>query len=289
MPKAKRRYYSPDDPEHGATPSQLKRMGRERQREYLLFWFARNFEDPAERTTYITAEGGYQWQWGGPYDAMEELDAEFGDFISAERLEAIRDEVESEGLYDWAPGPDHPNMQARHEDWLDDQEPDEPPDLNEIVGRIEAGAQIQLGNFGELMQREEVGKSVARLQNALDELRPQRGGIGHNQPPSDIEADPPPEKATEIEEAATEINTEIAKPQPEPLKVGRAAQALLGALKYLAKKLDTTLEEFLKKLGAGAALALVAKIGFSDVWAKVALAAKDVLDTVTTWLSMITL
>jgi len=30
-------------------------------------WFLANFENPAECTPYESAEGGYQWIWGGPY------------------------------------------------------------------------------------------------------------------------------------------------------------------------------------------------------------------------------
>ena len=50
MPRASRRYYSEDDPDHGVTPSQLKRLGKARQIAYMRFWFHRNFEDPANET-----------------------------------------------------------------------------------------------------------------------------------------------------------------------------------------------------------------------------------------------
>jgi hypothetical protein len=69
----RRRYYTDDDIEHGITPSELKRAGRDRQKEYMRYWFHRNFEDPAEETPYNTREGGYLYIWGGPYNAHDEL------------------------------------------------------------------------------------------------------------------------------------------------------------------------------------------------------------------------
>src|SRR5258708_7042069 len=43
----------------------------------VVAWFDTNFEDPAESTPYETAEGGYQYIWGGPCDAREEIDDAF--------------------------------------------------------------------------------------------------------------------------------------------------------------------------------------------------------------------
>jgi hypothetical protein len=73
----RRRYYSEDDIERGITPSELKRAGRERQKEYMHHWFHRNFEDPVQETPYNSQEGGYLYIWGGPYDAREQLYDEF--------------------------------------------------------------------------------------------------------------------------------------------------------------------------------------------------------------------
>jgi hypothetical protein len=43
----------------------------------MVKWFFENFEDPAEETPFESAEGGYQYIWGGPYNANEELQAAF--------------------------------------------------------------------------------------------------------------------------------------------------------------------------------------------------------------------
>ena len=47
--------------------------------EQMTEWFFANFEDPAESTPYESAEGGYQYIWGGPYDAREVLEDAFYD------------------------------------------------------------------------------------------------------------------------------------------------------------------------------------------------------------------
>ena len=43
----------------------------------LVEWFHERYEDPAERLPYVSAEGGYQWIYGGPYDAREVLGDNF--------------------------------------------------------------------------------------------------------------------------------------------------------------------------------------------------------------------
>ena len=68
----KSRYYSEDDPEIGVTPSRLKRLGRDKQLEYMHAWFHRYYQDPVHETPHESAEGGYIYIWGGPYNALVE-------------------------------------------------------------------------------------------------------------------------------------------------------------------------------------------------------------------------
>jgi hypothetical protein len=68
----------------------------------VVSWFNANFEDPAESTPYETAEGGYIYIWGGPYDAREEIYNEFGDAISEVTVEAAVELIEEDG-WEWAP------------------------------------------------------------------------------------------------------------------------------------------------------------------------------------------
>lgn len=52
--------------------------------EAMRQWFFANFEDPAEMTPYCSAEGGYRFVHGGPYDAYHELISNFGGEYSEE-------------------------------------------------------------------------------------------------------------------------------------------------------------------------------------------------------------
>lgn len=74
------------------------------QRAAMEAWFRARFEDPAERTPYESAEGGYIWIWGGPYDASEELESEFGDIVSEEVIQELVKDLEHE-CHEWAPTP----------------------------------------------------------------------------------------------------------------------------------------------------------------------------------------
>lgn len=66
-------------------------------------WFHANFEDPAERTSHNSREGGYLWNHGGPFDAREEIFGRFPD-LPDELLDAAVAEIESDGIEEWAGG-----------------------------------------------------------------------------------------------------------------------------------------------------------------------------------------
>jgi hypothetical protein len=46
-------------------------------------------------TPYESAEGGYQWIWGGPYNAGEQLFSKFGDIVPESLIEEVTEELES--------------------------------------------------------------------------------------------------------------------------------------------------------------------------------------------------
>ena len=103
----------------------------------LVEWFVERFEDPAHRLPYESAEGGYQWIYGGPYDAREELGDKFPE-EAEDVIEAAVDEIESDGLTEWAPV-SHPDDYDEHYDGGhdDDEEPSGEDDLNEIVRELD--------------------------------------------------------------------------------------------------------------------------------------------------------
>lgn len=80
-------------------------MTDEEQKVFLEEWFRANYEDPANRLPYESAEGGYLWIWGGPYDAREELEGNFGGIASDHVIEELAAELTEEN-WEWAPTED---------------------------------------------------------------------------------------------------------------------------------------------------------------------------------------
>ena len=104
---------------------------RQARIDTLVEWFFERFEDPAHRLPYESAEGGYQWIYGGPYDAREQLAENFPD-EAEDVVEAAVDQIESDGLTEWAPV-------ASPEDYVDhdDEEPFGEDDLSEIARELD--------------------------------------------------------------------------------------------------------------------------------------------------------
>lgn len=71
--------------------------------EAMRQWFLSRFWDPANDTPYNGREGGYLYIHGGPYEAEDELYDRFGDLFDDDIVRAVIDDVESDGIYEWAP------------------------------------------------------------------------------------------------------------------------------------------------------------------------------------------
>ncbi len=74
------------------------------QRAEMENWFRAHYEDPGERTPYITADGGYQYIWGGPYEADEELYGKFSGYVPEAVMQELIADLENECM-EWAPTP----------------------------------------------------------------------------------------------------------------------------------------------------------------------------------------
>jgi len=163
MAKQPRRYFQPDDHEgeNSLTPSRLKRLRKSAQVAVMVAWFNGRYEDPAHETPYESAEGGYQYIWGGPYDAKEELFDEFGDLIDEAVIDEAVAKVESDGTIEWAPGSNHPNMRDREEEALAEEReevlytPEAEPaaNLQWVLDQLANGAEITLGTREEAVAR----------------------------------------------------------------------------------------------------------------------------------------
>lgn len=285
------RYYSEDDTHRGVTASQLKRVSRGRQMEYMRYWFHCNFEDPVHETPYNGREGGYLYIHGGPYNAHEELDGEFGSLIPPDRIEEIAKEIEAEdGVYDWAPGADHPDTRQRADEWYQDQneQPSPAGSLQEIVDRLKSGIKPSYGDDGELEQRRIVYESLDQLRSALAHVMPTHGGMGHNRPPPD-EDSAKTMAFVDARAAEATIRKELENPEPNALVVADATSRLQAALGWLFNKFDKAADSFAVTAGAAAAVAAgTVLVKAADISPALPQAMEDVIRHVTQWLSHVT-
>ena len=259
-----------DGCELGISRSAFRRMRKAEKLEAMIGWFHQNFEDPVERTPYETAEGGYQWIWGGPYDAGDELYNKFGDLVSESLIKEAVEEIEIDGLYDWAPVP-------RPEDYEDEPPPeDEPPRDPAPLDIFSDEPGERYGTAEDHEARRRVQAALEELQRALDTPRPI--GIGHNWPSDDDEL----EEIKELRPAIAELSAELAKPDPTIAFVKRWAtplrSALIACAKWGFKKIDGALDAAVKA-GAAGGIGLLATQYFAPL--------HNAYDAVLTWLDVV--
>jgi rRNA-processing protein FCF1 len=85
--------------------TQFGRQSRSTQKAEMLEWFHTNYIDPAEVCPYISAEGGYQYVWGGPYDAMDGIRSQYEEFASESLIKEVSEELNSI-CWEWSGHPD---------------------------------------------------------------------------------------------------------------------------------------------------------------------------------------
>src|ERR1700722_6653707 len=73
----------------------LREAQRDDQLEAMRRWFHSNYEDPVESCPHDSREGGYQYIYGGPYDAREQLDEEFSGVVGDEVIEELAEELDN--------------------------------------------------------------------------------------------------------------------------------------------------------------------------------------------------
>lgn len=107
---------------------------QQEQIDKVVNWFFQHYEDPAVRTPYESAEGGYQYIWGGPYDAREVIYEGFSD-LPEWVVEAAVEQIERHGT-EWAPIPREQDFEPV-DDSQEDNEitvlPDQSPGISFVV------------------------------------------------------------------------------------------------------------------------------------------------------------
>jgi hypothetical protein len=194
---ASKRPFLEDGSQFGVSRTQFRKMRKAEKRELMLQWFFSEYENPAENTPFESAEGGYQYIWGGPYEARDELYAMFGDIVPETLIEEVVQEIEKDGTFDWAPV-------QKGEDFEPFEDDVEPASLDIYLD--EPGPQY--GTPAELEARKQALTAIERLEKIIEKRRAR--GIGHNNPPEDIDGPDLPE----ITEAVLELKVELQKPNP---------------------------------------------------------------------------
>ena len=312
------KYEHPDGESEGSImPSGIRSLDQETQQRLIETWFYSFFADPAYETPYNGREGGYLYIHGGPYDAREEIEAEFGYLVDHNIIEAAIELVESDGTDDWAPSSQHPDRIAYDEDAIASLESDERErpistgmvfradsslgpdqrrnslfDHDQIDARLDRSARTSFGASYDRAVRRTIQTHASDLKVLLANSTPKtatHGGIGHNQPPSDIELDE--EHKEELKEAVETISEQLGREQPDVRKVSRAARVIQSIGRWAAQKLNMTLDAFLKAMAAtlgtsaAGAIAAVGLYGYDAVIGK----AMELYLSVIEWLNAVVL
>jgi hypothetical protein len=86
------------------TPTKIKSLSIEQQIEIMSHWFEAHYDDP-NVLPYDSSEGGFQWIWGGPYDAGQQLRQEFDAFASDDAIAKLSSDL-SDASSEWSGKPD---------------------------------------------------------------------------------------------------------------------------------------------------------------------------------------
>lgn len=218
-----------DEPEHDpvSLPPDVSGLDLEDAVEAIEQWFSLNFEDPVHSMPYNGREGGYLYIRGGPYDAREIIEHVF-DGLSEEVIEAAIGAVESEST-DWVPN------ESR---WRPEHEPLDEPAPPADPAALHA----------------EMLRKLSGLDEVIQALPMPPAGIGHNNPPEQIEPIPyTSQDRSEIEAAVAALKAQPVTPSDEGKAAIEAAKALeVKGSKFrswLARQADNLVTEFFKESG----------------------------------------
>ena len=261
------RIYSRFEGDRPYTELELSRLSEEEQVEVMVNWFLSRYQDPVHRLPYNSAEGGYQWVFGGPENADEVLQDEFSSFIDFKVIRKAVDEVEAEGTLEWSPMPDddffedHPlgrgdftasDFDANDFDVAESDGGDSPPPVT---------AKSTPENLEELKTR--LASVLSDLEERLSEQLP-KPGLGHNNPPEPIEDTPLcPNDISATISATASLRNEALSSDPDISTAKTRLHFLQGVAARLASWLGTRLTKGADAFIAAAGAAAGAKIVWS--------------------------
>lgn len=254
--------YEDADGRHGVTREDVQEMSREDQVRLMVDWFHAHFEDPAHRTPYESAEGGYQWIWGGPHSADEELQDEFSQIIDFEIIQEAVQEIESDGLYEWAPT-------VRPGDY-DDRDDDDGVQSGAIVDGDDGEWPPIIAENQPLPSESEARQQVVRRLDALEDLiRPlvsPHGMMGHNQPPEPLEVEHPctPEEWLALKADVDALRQQAQQVTPDEAEISRATGRIsrLGTqlMVWIGKRVEKGIDAAVVACGTAGGVSVVVNL-----------------------------
>jgi hypothetical protein len=149
---------------------------REAATEELKEWFYANYEDPANSLPHISAEGGYQWIYGGPETPQDALGDNFSGEYPEEFIEKVAQDIMNEGgLWDWSPIPG-PDFYDDGGDFVEGRPPEDDavelsqrlPLAEELIQNSEAG--IFHVRLKEVEKPDLLAATLAQLADAIDDV-----------------------------------------------------------------------------------------------------------------------
>ena len=254
-------YYTDDGFAAYVSASEFGGLSREKKIACIVRWFQRMYEDPAQQMPHDSEEGGYIYIWGGPYEARDEIGDEFGDFVSEEVIDAAVSDVERDGTFCWAPTDNSPKHTGGTDENGEDGYEPVPPTLGDIEERLKSGVTPTFGDPIETRNRKALRNGISRLRDAIEDEQLRHGGIGHNRPPESksLSAD----QTGEVSRAVNKIDEETARPVPNVEAVVESTGRLHKVLGWVRRKLDLSVDSFMKTLGTLVAGGVVAGfVGF---------------------------
>lgn len=235
-----------------SNPTSLAGLERGERIDAMAEWFWQNFEDPANSTPYDSEEGGYQYIWGGPFQARDEISAAFHN-ANQDEIDTAVAQVEESGIAYWAP--------AESRIWPDDQGVEVAPTTEKLLQRPVTVRAQTTGNPSLGMEVIRSSDRIKQLEALIDETErelrtclpvlewaetewKQSGLMGHNNPPGGLST---PSNTLQAVQRAIEITnvfrTEISRPEPrlkvlaECIKlIEAAAEKLCSFFTCLAKR-----------------------------------------------------
>lgn len=214
------------------------RLSRQEKVDAIVRWFFHNYEDPVHRSPYNGREGGYQYIYGGPYDANEEIQDNFSNLVDIEILEAAVEIVQEDGIFEWTATPSADDY---------DDFPDEANNGLQGVGDDTNSAEQ---NFQRLQDQ------LVNLETLIQPLIQHSGNMGHNNPPEPIDDLPiTGDDWVDMQASIEAIREQTALDEPSVEEVeerrnwlSEAARKLSG---WVSGKVDAGVGAFVKVVGAG--------------------------------------